>query len=45
MLAEKDPLAMSLFDQYKISMPNMRLTERDIEDIIQYMTTETERLM
>jgi protein SCO1/2 len=45
MLAEKDPLAMSLFNQYKIPMPNMRLTERDIEDIISYMASETERLM
>ena len=45
MLAEKDPLAMSLFKQYKLPMPNMRLTERDIEDIIDYMAAETERLM
>ena len=44
MLAEKDPLAMSLFNRYKIPMPNMRLTERDIEDIIGYMAAETERL-
>jgi protein SCO1/2 len=44
MLAEKDPLAMSLFNRYKISMPNMRLSERDIEDIIGYMAAETERL-
>jgi protein SCO1/2 len=45
MLAEKDPLATSLFNQYKIAMPNMRLTERDIEEIIQYMADETDRLM
>ena len=45
MLAEEDPLAMSLFNQYKISMPNMRLTEQDVEDIIEYMAAETERLM
>jgi len=45
MLAEKDPVAMSLFNRYKLSMPNMRLTERDIEDIIQYMADETDRLM
>ncbi len=45
MLAEKDPLAMSLFSQYKIPMPNMRLTEQDVEDIIGYMAAETERLM
>ena len=44
MLAEKDPVAMSLFERYKIPMPNMRLTERDIEDIIGFMAAETERL-
>jgi protein SCO1/2 len=44
MLAEKDPLAISLFNQYKIPMPNMRLTDQDIEDIISYMAVETERL-
>ena len=44
MLAEKDPLEVSLFNKYKIPMPNMRLTEQDIEDIIEYMAAETERL-
>ena len=45
MLAEEDPVAMNLFNRYKIPMPNMRLTERDIEDIIAYMAAETDRLM
>ena len=45
MLAEEDPLAMSLFKRYKIPMPNMRLTGRDIEDIIGYLEAETERRM
>ena len=43
MLEEEDPLAISLLNQYKIPMPNMRLTERDINEIIQYMSEETER--
>ena len=44
MLAEKDPLAVSLLNQYKIPMPNMRLTKRDIEDVIAYLTSESKRL-
>ena len=44
MLAEKDPVAISLFEQYKIPMPNMRLTQRDVEDIIWYMEQESKRL-
>ncbi|MFT7177218.1 MAG: cytochrome oxidase Cu insertion factor (SCO1/SenC/PrrC family) [Halioglobus sp.] len=45
MLEERDPLAISLFDRYKIPMPNMRLTERDIEEVIGYMEFETDRLI
>jgi protein SCO1/2 len=44
MLEEKDPLAMSLFEKYKISMPNMRLTEKDVENIIGFMEAEDKRL-
>ena len=44
MLKEKDPLAMSLFNKYKIPMPNMRLTDKDVEDVISYLAAETERL-
>ena len=44
MLAEKDPLAMSLFNKYKIPMPNMRLSQQDVEDVIAYLAAETERL-
>lgn len=44
MLKEKDPLAMSLFNRYKIPMPNMRLNEQEVEDIILYLAAETERL-
>ena len=45
MLAENDPLATSLFNQYKIAMPNMRLSEQDVEQIIQFMASESERLV
>ena len=44
MLAEKDPLAVSLLNRFKIPMPNMRLTDQDVEDVIGYLTAETERL-
>ncbi|MCG6889549.1 MAG: SCO family protein [Gammaproteobacteria bacterium] len=44
MLAEKDPLAMSLFNRYKVRMPNMGLTTQDVEDLINYMEAETEKL-
>ena len=44
MLAEKDPLAMALMSQYKISMPNMRLNDQDIESVLVYIEAETERL-
>lgn len=44
MLAEKDPLAMSLLNRFKIPMPNMRLTDQDVIDVIGYLTAETERL-
>lgn len=45
MLAEGEPLATSLFNQYKIPMPNMRLSDKDVADIIEYIAGETERLM
>ena len=44
LLAEKDPLATTLMNQYKISMPNMRLNDQDVEDVIVYMEGESERL-
>jgi protein SCO1/2 len=45
MIAEKDPVAISLLEKYKIPMPNMRLTDRDIKEIIEFMAAESERLM
>jgi protein SCO1/2 len=44
MLAEKEPLAMSLYDKYKIAMPNMRLSDKDVEEIISFMEAEDKRL-
>ncbi|MDH5710880.1 MAG: SCO family protein [Gammaproteobacteria bacterium] len=45
MLEEKDPIAVALLDQYKIFMPNFQLDDNDIDNLIRYMTEETERLI
>jgi len=38
LLAEKDPIAMALFKQYKkVVMPNFRLSDADVEALIAYM--------
>jgi protein SCO1/2 len=38
MLAEKDPIATQLFDRYnKLPMPNLRLSNADVEALITYM--------
>lgn len=38
LLAEKDPIATALFNQYKkVLMPNFRLSDSDVEAIIKYM--------
>jgi protein SCO1/2 len=38
MLEEKDPVATELFNRYrKLSMPNLRLTDAEIEALINYM--------
>ncbi len=44
MLAEKDPIAMALKEKYKVAMPNFRLSEFDVKNIIQYIENETLRL-
>jgi cytochrome oxidase Cu insertion factor (SCO1/SenC/PrrC family) len=45
MLDEKDPLAMSLYNQYKkVRMPNMGLSIQDVEDLISYMKEQSEKL-
>lgn len=45
MLAEKDPLAMLLFEQYnRLPMPNLRLGDAEVSALIDYMEEETARL-
>ena len=45
MLKEKDPLALQLYEQYdRVAMPNLLLSDGDIEAIIAYMDEETLRL-
>ena len=44
MLAEKDPIAMQLFEQYqKLLMPNLRLSDADVEALIAYMADPNKR--
>ena len=41
MLAGKDPIAVNLFNQYnKLQMPNLKLSDSDIEAVIKYMAEE-----
>ncbi|MDA0653337.1 MAG: SCO family protein, partial [Proteobacteria bacterium] len=41
MLAEKDPLAMEIFEQYnKMPMPNLRLSKTEVDAVIEYMIEE-----
>ncbi|KIF61305.1 electron transporter SenC [Pseudomonas fluorescens] len=43
-LAEKDPIALQLFEQYeRIPMPNLRLDEASAQSIIDFLSAETER--
>ncbi|MOA57869.1 hypothetical protein D3C78_1821390 [compost metagenome] len=45
MLKEKEPLALQLYEQYdRVAMPNLLLSDGDIEAIIAYMDEETLRL-
>jgi cytochrome oxidase Cu insertion factor (SCO1/SenC/PrrC family) len=45
MLAEKDPLAMKLFAEYKgISMPNLRLNTVEAENLLGYIDEESQRV-
>lgn len=44
LLAEKDPIALQLFEQFeRIPMPNLRLDERSAQAIIEFLSDETER--
>lgn len=45
MLAQKDPLAMLLYEQYnRLAMPNMRLGDAEVSALMAYMEEETTRL-
>ena len=38
LLAEKDPIALDLYNRYKkVLMPNLRLSDTDVEALIDYM--------
>jgi protein SCO1 len=45
MLAERDPLALLLYEQYnQLAMPNMRLGETEVTAVLGYLEEETTRL-
>lgn len=45
MLAEKDPIATELFETYnKLPMPNLRITEKEVDMLLDYIQTETKRM-
>ena len=45
MLAEKDPIAMALYEKYdQLPMPNMRLNQQEVMDLLSYIDEETSRL-
>jgi protein SCO1/2 len=45
MLAEKDPVAATLYAKYKeVPMPNLRLSDRDTELLIAYLESESRRI-
>jgi len=44
MLAEKDPTAMALLAEYNnVTMPNLRLNDADIQNLLSYIEEETHR--
>ncbi len=45
MLEEKDPLAMSMYVEFnKVAMPNMGLTDADIQELFAYIEEESRRV-
>ncbi|MGN8248215.1 SCO family protein [Pseudomonas sp. SMV7] len=45
MLAQKDPLAMLLYEQYnRLAMPNLRLSDGEVSALMNYLEEETARL-
>ncbi len=46
MLAEKDPLAVELFEAWgRVPMPNLRLDAKAVGDLMAYMQEESDRIM
>jgi hypothetical protein len=44
MLAEKDPIAVEMFERFnRIPMPNLRMDEHSAQSIIEYLQAETDR--
>lgn len=44
MIAEQDPIALALLDQYKIPMPNLRLNDVEVAALLSYLDEESLRL-
>lgn len=45
MLADEDPLAMALLEKYNgLPMPNLRLNRKEVDDLLDYISSETDRL-
>jgi hypothetical protein len=45
MLEEKDPVALALYNQYgQVPMPNLKLTDRNVRDLIEFLQTESQRV-
>ncbi len=46
MIAEKDPIALAMVAQYKgVVMPNFRLTEADVKNVLEFIQKQTELRM
>jgi protein SCO1/2 len=45
MLEEKDPISVSLFEAYdKVPMPNLKLSDVDVDALIKYLSEESEKI-
>lgn len=44
MIAEKDPIALALLEQYKVAMPNLRLNDVEVAALLNYLDDENIRL-
>ena len=42
MLAQKDSIALALVAEYKIPMPNLSLTQQDIDALLEYIEAESQ---